>query len=293
METMKNKIWFPLIVAIFISSSLIADVKGQFKVDGKTVITPTHAAAYPVRDQFNPREMQIEVILAEGPVDTKALTEALDPHVDVINQDPVRAGNYVLLWIDPKGRVDMNGTLSETMTQYADTTHEGGLKAELTTNTKDRIAGRVYTPTPVKTLGGETYEVDVTFDVAVSRAPTGTKLPGDGGDPGKAFQALYQAVQKKDMNGIKAGVTPEVENLLFEDYYTPEENLKSAVDTLTAWLPKKNVKVTGGELRSNTAIVEVEGEIYEGRNALYLVKMVKTDSGWSLQQAAPAGMFPK
>jgi hypothetical protein len=282
-----------LVFAMLLAVSAIAgSVQGQFKVNGKAVIQPAHAAAYAVRDQFNPRNWQIEIVLGEGAPDTKALAEALDPHTDLINQDQVRSANYILLWVDPDGKVSMNGTLSETMTQYGDSTDEG-LKAELKVNTKDRVSGRVFTPTPVKTLSGETYEVDVTFDVEVTRAPAGTKLAADGGDAGKAFRSLYEAVQKKNQKGIEAGVTPGVARILYEDYRTPEENLKSAVDTLTAWLPKKNVKVTGGESRGETVLLEVEGEIYEGRNALYIVKMKKEPAGWALDEVVPAGMFPK
>jgi hypothetical protein len=278
---------------MFFVSFTFADVKGQFKVDGATVIKPRHAAAYTVRDQMNPRAWQVEVVLAEGTVDTNAVIEAMDPHVDVINQEAVRSGNYILLWVNSVGRVSMNATLSETMSQFIDTTEQGDLKAELTTNATDRVAGRVFTVKPVKTLSGEVYELDVTFDTAVSRAPAGTKLPANGGEAGQAFHNLYQAVQKKDEKGIKAGVSPRVDKMLFADYNTPEENLKSAVEILTAWFPKKNMKITGGEMRGEAALLEVEGEIYEGRNALYIAKMEKGTSGWQLEEIVPAGMFPK
>ena len=284
---------FIFLFSIFICAAAFADVKGQFVVDGKPVITPKNAAAYQVRDQFNPRSWQIEIVLAEGVVDASQLGDDLDPHVNVINQSGVTSGNYILLWINPKGTVSMNGTLSATMTQYGDSTEGGGLKAELSTNTPERVAGRVFTPKPIKTLSGEVYQVDVTFDIPVTKRTQGTKLPADGGDAGKVFNSLYQAVQKKDEKGIKAGISPGVNQMLFKDYNSPEENLNSAVDILTAWLPKAKVKVTGGEVRGDDIVLEVEGEIYEGRNALYLVKMVKSDSGWGLEQVTPAGMFPK
>ncbi|MCI0415328.1 hypothetical protein L0222_21355 [bacterium] len=284
---------FVFLFAIFVCGAAFADVKGQLIVDGKAVITPKNAAAYPVRDQNNARAWRIEVVLAEGTVDTSQLADEVDPHVNVINQSGVTSGNYILLWVSTDGKVSMNGTLSQTMTQYVDTTDGGDLKAELTTNTQDRVAGRVFTLKPVKTLSENVYQVDVTFDVAVTKRTQGTKLPADGGDAGKVFNSLYQAVQKKDVNGIKAGISPGVHSMLFKDYNTPEENLSSAVDILSAWLPKKNVKVAGGEVRGDAVLLEVEGEIYEGRNALYIVKMVKSDSGWGLEQVAPAGMFRK
>jgi hypothetical protein len=98
-------------------------------------------------------------------------------------------------------------------------------------------------------------------------------------------------VKGKDLNGIRENVTEGVFKMLTADYNSEAENLQSAVDILTARLPKKNVKVTGGEMFSDAALLEVEGEMFEGTNALYVIKMVKAGSRWVYEQSAPAGML--
>jgi hypothetical protein len=279
-----------MVVVLLFSAFVFADVTGQFKLNGNAAIKPAFAGAYIVRDPANPRIKAVEIMLSEGAIDAKAAEEDLDPHVNAINQEPVRSGNYVLLWARPNGKVSMNATLSEDMSQYVDSTDQG-LKAELTTNTDQRIAGHVFTPKPVKTMDGSIYEIDVTFDVPVNRRPPGTSLPAGGGEAGKSFLALCAAVQAKNLNGIRENLTEDVYKMLTPDYNTEEENLESAVDILKARLPKKNVKVVGGESTSDAVLLEVEGEMFEGTNALYVIKMVKSGSHWVYEQSAPAGIL--
>lgn len=150
-------------------------------------------------------------------------------------------------------------------------------------------AGRIWSPKPVKPMSGESWTVDVRFAAEVVRSPAGTKLPGDGGDPGRALDALYRAVGKKDWVGIKAGVSPESMSSLEHDYNSPEENLEEAVEMLgDFWLPRKH-KVTGGEQRGDVATLEVEGELFPGSKWLFLVQMVKGAGGWQFAQKVPAG----
>lgn len=288
--------WTPAIGAILLGARMAAadTVSGQFEVKGR-VIVPQHAAAYAVRDPRNPRQWATEVVLSEGAVDVDAAVAALSPHADVINQDGVRAGNYVLLWVRPDGEVSMNATFSATMTQYVDSTRGGWmggrLRAELTSNTAELVAGRVRTLEPVKTMNGETYQVDVSFSTAIGRPPAGNKLGARGGEPGKALEALWAAMRRKDWPAIRRRMSPSSLASLEADYRTAEENRAYVLDLLAAWLPKKKMKVTGGEIRGETAILEVEGEAFAGRMALYQVRMVRETGGWGFDGAALVGLL--
>ncbi len=277
----------PVVFILALASAVVADVKGQFKVD-KTTITPGYDGAYLVHDQFNGRQMQVEMILSEAAVDIKAAVAELSPHSQIINQPEIMDANYILLWIDPDGKVSMNAKAAGV--QYIDST-EGGLKVELKTNTLERVAGRVYTPNPVKTLSGPVFEVDLTFDTAVTKSPAGKALPAGGGDPGKALMDLQKAMSK-DLAALNSLLTQETIDRLQDDYNTPEENFKGTVDILNAWLPKQNWKVTRGELIDDaTAILEVEGDMFEDTQAVYLARMKKTDTGWKFAKATVAGMI--
>jgi hypothetical protein len=269
------------------------EVSGRFAAGGRT-IEPKHAAAYAVRDARDPRSIVAEVVLSEGPVDAEQAVATLDPHTNVINQSGI--GNYVLLWVRPDGKVGMNATFSESMSQYLDGTPGAGvvggaLIAELVTNTPERVAGRIRTAAPVKAMSGETYEIDVTFAAAVRRPPAGEPLGAGGGEPGKAFAALHAALLRKDWGSLRPRIGKAKLSLLEADYRSPEENRDYALEMLTNYLPKKGVKVTGGELRPAAAVLDVEGEAFAGRSALYRVRMVDEDGAWRFDDAVLAGML--
>lgn len=251
-------------------------------------ITLKHAVAYVVRDGRNARQTRVEVLLTDVPVDGTAFAADLDPHVMAINAEPLRDRNYLLLWISPDGSVSMNATYSETMRQYLNDS-AGGLKSALTTNTPAKVEGRVFSASPLKTMDGPTYTVDVTFSADVLRGPTGTPLPAAGGEPGKAFMAFVGVVGKKNWNGIKAAMSPRMLPMYDKSYNTPAENAEGAADILNARLPMTKIKVTGGSLiGETTAVLEVEGERF-GSPSMSLVRMVKAGAVWQFDDSAPLG----
>jgi hypothetical protein len=186
----------------------------------------------------------------------------------------------------------MNATYSATMTQFVDMTG-GRMKAEIKTLTADTVAGRLWMTSPGKTMTDDTYFVDVTFSAPITHGPAATKLSAGGGEPGKALQSLVGAISKKSWNDIKGGVSEHaLKSLTYADSDRSEqENLEEALSTLNIWLSKKPGQVTGGELRGDTAILEMEGQIFEGQKGLYLVKMVKSGPRWVFDSATPVGMI--
>jgi hypothetical protein len=282
--------------AVFALASAVSTeaqtASGAFTAQPGGSINPKVAAAYSVRDQFNPRQRHIEVILSTTPVDVAKAVAELGPHEVVINDPAVSGSNYVLLWVESDGKVSMNATFGKTMTQYVDRTDNSTLKAELTTNTKDRVAGRLFTPAPVKTQDGTTYTVDLTFSAPVAAPPAATALPAGGGDPGKALASLFAARQKKDWAALKAAFSPAATERFVKSYNNDQENLKDALDTMDFWLPNKNATIIGGQVRGDTAIVEVEGPLASGVKVLTVVRMIKAPAGWLFDRAQMAGMLP-
>ena len=254
-------------------------------------ISPKYAAAYLVRDQRNARTTQIEILLAETAVDPKAMQTAFDPHMVAINLDALDDRNYVLLFVAPDGQVGMNATFGKTMTQFLNDTGDG-LKAEFTTRTATRLEGRVFSSAPLKTLDGTTYTVDLRFGVDVAAPPAGTALPAGGGDPGKSFTAFVAAAAKKNWAAIRAASSPWALEMFDKSYNTPAENAESVGMLVQAWVPLQKMKITGGQLRGDTAILDVEGEVFAGSMGLSRVQMVKSGDVWKFDRAARAGMLP-
>jgi hypothetical protein len=283
------------LIALAVSTAHTAEAadtaSGAVTVQKLGAISPKYAAAYLVRDQRNARATQIEILLAESPIDATAIQTAFDPHLVAINLDALRDRNYVLLFVSPDGRVGMNATFGKTMTQFLNDTGDG-LKAEFTAKTATRLEGRLFSGAPLKTIDGSTYTVDVRFGVDVPAAPAGTALPAGGGDPGKAFTAFAGVTAKKNWTAIRAASSPAALQLFDKSYNTPAENAESAEMLLKAWVPVQKMKITGGQLHGDTAILDVEGEVFPGTMGLSRVQMVKAGDVWKFDKAARAGMLP-
>ena len=268
-----------LFLAAIAVSAVAGEASGEFKAGSRKPIRPKFAAAYEARDQRDPRKRIVEVILSEAPVDAAAAAADLDPHMNVINQPALMDHNYILLWVRPGDDVSMNATYGERMVQFVDMTGSmGSLEAKMTASGPDRVAGRVWSPKPVKTQD-ESWSVDVRFSTDVVRAPAGTRLPADGGEPGKAFKALLAARSAKKLDAIQKNVVK------------PFDSLDDALSTLDIWLPKKGTKITGGELRGDSAVLEVEGEMFPGMKGLFLVQMTKSGSRWLFERAVRGGLI--
>ena len=284
------------VALLFLGSSALTSAQtasGAFKSQPEGSITPKVAAAYVVRDQFNPRQNQVEVILSTAAVDVaKAVTE-LGPHAAVINDAALKDTNYVLIWIGADGKVSMNATFSKTMTQFVErASADGALRAELTTNTPDKVAGRIFTPAPLKTMSGSTYSVDLTFSAAITKAAAGAALQAGGGEPGQALLRFFAARQKKDWPSLKAALSPAASERFVKSYNDDKENLADLLGTLEFWLPAKDAKITGGKLTGDAAILDVEGVLASGIKALTLVRLIRRPSGWLFDSATMAGMLP-
>ena len=283
--------WVTALVVVA-SPAMAGDAKGRFVVKGKTsgTIAPTHAAAYPTHDARDRRNKVVEVLLSDVAIDVDAAVAALQPHIQVINQDVLDDRNYVLLWVAADGHVSMNATFSQTMTQFLDKVGDS-LKATLTVNTPERVAGRLFTESPVSTMSGDSYTVDLTFDTAVTRPPAGTALGPGGGSPGKALTTFLAVVKKQQWPAIKALLAPAAVEMFDKSYNSPEENANSTADILQAWLPKSGLKIAGGQLRGDTADLEVEGEMFPGTNALYLARLRQVGGTWLFESAGAVGML--
>lgn len=275
-------------------------VSGQFKTS-KDSIKPTSVAAIPDRKPGDPLKWVTAVVLSEGTMDVAKALQALDPRLALINQEGMRGKNYITFWVRPDGYVGMNATFSKGMVQYIDSTKnkdgEGGITAEsleatFAENSPNRVAGRIRTMKPAKTMSGETYELDVQFDAPVAQPPAGEKLIEGGGQPGEAFLAFMKAIKSKDWKGVQAGASGEI----LEDVdpaATDIENLESIIDSVSFLLPKgKKMKILGGKQIDDTAVLEVQGEMSEeGGDALYLVRMLKEQGSWRFDTCYLGGLL--
>ncbi len=265
---------------------------GAVTVQKLGAIPVSHAAAYIVRDPRNARNTRTEILLSDVAVDGTQMQTAFDPHMVAINLDALKDRNYILLWTGADGTVGMNATFSKTMTQFLNDTTDG-LKVTWTTNSPSHLEGRLFSSAPIKTMDGTTYTVDLTFAVDVAAPPAGRALPAGGGDAGRALTALLTAAANKNWLAIRAGSSPGALKMFETSGNSRAENVADTTRLLHAWLPTAKLKVTGGQLESDTvAILDVEGEVFPGQTGLSRVRMIKSGTVWQFDRAARAGMVP-
>jgi hypothetical protein len=274
--------------------ALAGEASGRFSVEGDKpgVIAPSHAAAFVTRDPFDPRRRTVEIVLSAAPVDVEAALSSLQPHTQVINQPALRENDYILLWLRPDGRMDANATFHEGMTQYLAQSGTN-LRFMHSERTPTRIAGRLVSSEPEKTLSGDRYAFDLAFDTAIAQPARGKPLRKGGGAPGAALLAMLAAVRAGHWPVIKAACGPEALKMIEADYRSPRENAQMARDLMAVWLPRSGLRVTGGELRGETADLEIEGDMAPGIPALYLARMRKIGAAWLFDGAGLAGLLPK
>ena len=288
------RVLFVTAVGVLLSGMASADsATGTFVVTGGKAagtIAPKAAAAFVVRDRRDMRTPVAEVVLSELAVDAVAAVATLHPHTHAINQDALKDRDYILLWVAPDGHVSMNATFGRTMTQFIDAVGDS-LHATLTVNTPQRVAGRVFTAKPVTTLNGDTYTVDVSFDVAVASPGKGAALPAGGGAAGEALGRFLGVVQQGDWAAIAPLLSPPALEMFNKSYNSPAENAASLADILQAWLPKARLSIVGGEQRGEVADLEITGEMFPGTSALYLARMRRAGGVWQFEGATMVGML--
>lgn len=277
---------------ILIGSTEAADTTAEFTLNGKS-IKPTEVAAFRIRDSFSPRERRTYVMLTSAPVDAATIAADLDPYARAINDPAAFDSDHLTFFIKANGEVTMNAKVGGT--QYLDSSgkimgQKGSLLAECSKNTATEVACTVKTGKPVKN-GDDTWTVLAEFSAPVQSRAQGKAMAADGGPAGKSFYALAKAIGGNDLNAILALLTAEAGADFQRDYNTPEENLAWAKDLLSTRIPKK-AKVTGGEqLADDHALLEVEGEPWEGSKMLYEVEMRLVDGKWVYASSSTAGML--
>ena len=282
-----------LVLACGAATAQADSVSGKFEMDGQA-LAPKEVAAFRVRDQFSPREIQTYVMLTLLPVDKARISASTDPYTVAINDEAVKNDDYLSLHVDADGETSINAHVGGT--QYIDSSGKimgmkGSLVASCKENTPARIACSVKTEKPVKTKDGPSWSLDVSFESAISARAAGKPMPKNGGAPGKALMDLTTALKGNDLNKILALLDPETAKGYNEDWRTPEENLASAKDILSFRVPKQP-KITGGEaFGEDYAVLEVEGVPYENGRMLYLVEMRLIEGRWVMENSSPAGML--
>lgn len=239
--------------------SVRADAKGRVNVKGAS-FTVADAVAY--KDGDN-----IEVALLPAAFNRKdAVRDRKIDSFDVMRM----SGAHVTLVVRPDGAFNcINYSTGQGGGSSCSGDYEGSLK--LATRTATRVAGTFRF-----TANGDT--ADVTFDLPVESevARTGTALPPDGGEPGRAVLAHFGAIEKNDFKALKASASPERQAMMTEAEKAGEA--QEMFKMLRDFSPRK-VRVVGGTVDGDTALVDYEG-VEDGKPVKGTAEVQRVGGKW-------------
>lgn len=107
--------------------------------------------------------------------------------------------------------------------------------------------------------------------VASAAGAKGTKLPADGGEPGKDYMTYIKALQKRDGATIRkmAEVGP-----------ASDKELKEQMEMMAAMTPS-DIRIVSGTLNAETAVLNVNG-MQDGKKQYGTIEMKKKGGVWKI-----------
>ena len=250
---------FAMAMAVLAAPGLLADAAGMINVRGAN-FTVADAVAYKADDG-------IEVAFLPAALDRKeAAKDRKIDTFDLMHGD----GRYLALIVGADGAFScINYSTGKGGGSACNSDYTAALT--LTTRTADRVAGRFH-------LKGADDTADVTFDLKVEStvAPSGTPLPPDGGEPGRAVLAHFAAIEKNDFKALKALAQPDQRAMMEAAEKAGEA--KEMFEMMRAMSPRK-VKLVGGTVDGNDAVVDFEA-VEDGKPIKGYAEVVRVGSTW-------------
>jgi opacity protein-like surface antigen len=277
----------PVVAAVVLAAALApagasaAGVAGGTFRWNKTPFAMVDAYAFRKPDSFDATKKVTVLILTTTALDRKAIDSALDRESAIDGQVREGKGTSIQLSLGADG--DLHGLNAQIRTEegFQSFSTSGTGKVELLTNSAERIAGRVSSEGK-KSFSDDSYEYELTFDVAVTPEPApGKPLRAGGGEAGKAYVAYIAALQKGNVDAIARFWPKEKGAAMLEAKEEPD--FKEKLDMLRMFSPK-SVKVKGGSIKDDVADLDVVGKDADGNVMDGKVRMLRDGKSWRVEK---------
>jgi hypothetical protein len=248
---------------------------GSFSVDGKTI--ELHFAYAMVQaNPFDEKKTDTAILLTDTPLPEAAFAGVKD----LETAGRLEPHNSVLFVLDESGQamreVVHHDALGDMSLQMSGMTH-----ADITikARTGDRIEGSARTKGPEDFLKHK-YEIKAQFQALIRQAhrdppppdaKTGKKLPPGGGEPGKAYLALQDAIRRKDLTAIRKTMPADMPDM-------SDEDLRKGLEIMAAMTPAK-ITIDDGYVAGDAAVLYVSG-VLEGEKQYGTVKLNRVGGAW-------------
>ena len=246
--------------------------KGEVRLEAKHVIAVT------VDEDGDAASAQTYVYLSSVPMDARKVASAFQPSSAAEEQLGDGSAGYVRICINAEGAEC--GLYFSHNNPSASFNSSGYGVFKLDPAPKGRIAGRWVLAEP-DDFCGETYDFDLTFDVAIT-PPPGTALPADGGEPGKAYRAWTTAVAKGDLAVLRRLVGGDYNAWRIKS--DDESDVKAALKDLRDGTPVQ-ARVLRGRIDGDDAVLWVEGKDRDDILRRGRVSLTRADGEWRYMEA--------
>lgn len=246
--------------------------KGEVRLEAK------HAIAVRVDEDGDAASAQTYVYLSSVPMDAGTVASAFQPSTAAEEQLGDGSAGYVRICINADG--GECGLYFSHNNPGASFNTSGYGVFRLDPAPEGRIAGRWVLAEP-DDFFGETYDFDLTFDVAIT-PPPGTALPADGGEPGKAYRAWTAAVAKGDVAVLRrlVGGDDNAWRIKSDD----ENDVKAALKDLRDGTPLQ-ARILRGRLDGDHAVLWVEGKDRDDILRRGRVSLARLEGAWRFMEA--------
>lgn len=260
---------------------------GAVTIDGARLALK-HAYVMAQPNTFDEQKTDVAVLLTEKPLppdDLKGLEDLQDAGTG--------KHGWVFFKLDSEGRpiheVIDHPKLGKTRLMMSGFTHAAFNPKVFG---KNRVEGTFETK-KTEDFMGHRYNIRVSFQAPVlqARRPeplpdknTGTALPPDGGEPGKAYLAYLKAIREKDIAAFRTFLSPDKANL-------SDEELKEGLEFLAQMTPA-DLTIGRGFVSGDRAVMYVTGTV-EKETEYGTIELKKSGAGWRMHSEKWSNVAPK
>lgn len=248
---------------------------GSFSVDGKS-IELHHAYAMAQANPFDEKKTDTAILLTDTPLSEEAFAGVKDLEA----AGRLEPHNSVLFVLDESGQavreVVHHDALGDMSLQMSGMTHA---TVTISSRAGGRIEGSAQTKGPEDFLRHK-YEIKAQFQAPIRQAhrdapppdaKTGKKLPPGGGEPGKAYLALQEAIRKQDLAAIRKAKPADMPDM-------SDDDLRKGLEIMAAMTPPK-ITIDDGFVAGDAAVLYVSG-VLEGEKQYGTVKLARVGGAW-------------
>ena len=262
-----------IFVLLWIGNGAVAGTaKGTLNLDG-TIYTIGSVLAKTDENRFDKTKKDILVLLTDQPVE--------EGDFDTMTLDSLaEAGKIHGILVRLENQREATGLTVLGVVQRSGNFVCG---FDSTTFSESRVAGKVFLTEPDESFGRK-YTFDVEFDTTVKDdaqpavEDSGTALPSDGGEPGKAYREYEKAIQSGNPEMLKKYLVPEQAKKLEDPQAV---NMLGLMKMMRA----QDVRIVNGLLHGDRATLTLEGKdpVSNGKTRV-TARMRKLNGQWVLER---------